>query len=255
MKQDKGDKDKDSESLFAWVDPRITPYLQPATINVMSLACNPHDCAVDWLLQHPEQLKGISSVYSNPNDRMVDWILSQSMKDLQSSAMALSINTNDRVVSFLLQQPLVRDDAMFSLNDNEQAVAFLLNHLPNGYYTQMCGNKHNRIVSLYMDILSETIGVYHISAYSSWNTNDQMVLWLIQHPIYIDWQRFSANDNDHAVDYLIQHPESIAWNQFCCNPNKRAFAFLLQHPGHINVGLVWANPNLFAHLSADYVLK
>jgi hypothetical protein len=113
----------------------------------------------------------------------------------------LSLNTNDKVVDFLIQNPDKISWSRFSANSNDKAVEFLIKH----HFDRICWSQFSE------------------------NSNDKAVEFLIKHHFdKIHWYNFSGNPNDKAVEFLIKHHfDKIHWNNFSANSNDKAVEFLI----------------------------
>ena len=123
----------------------------------------------------------------------------------QLSTSLLSEQTNDEIVSYLVEHSTFIDMDVFCKNPHPKAVHYMM-----------------------------TIGRAYLHwSFLSQNTNDDVIRYLLDHPRMINWREFSANPNDIAVTYLLEHSKHIYWEAFSQNTNTKAIAYLLDHPQYI----------------------
>jgi hypothetical protein len=128
------------------------------------------------------------------------------------------------------QLPLAHlSTSLLSEQTNEEMLTYLLEHPEMIDMDVFCKNPHPKAVHYMMT----TGRAYLHWTFLSQNTNDDVIRYLIEHPRMINWREFSANPNDLAVTYLLEHPTHIYWETFSQNTNKKAIAYLLDHHEYI----------------------
>ena len=86
------------------------------------------------------------------------------------------------------------------------------------------------IDKLHLDILlkynSNAINLYDHSYDNEllcYNTNDEALDYLINHPEEIEWESLSANNNDKAIELLIKNFDDIDWFML----NSRRYNYII----------------------------
>jgi hypothetical protein len=131
----------------------------------------------------------------------------------------VSLNTNDRVVSYFISTKPDMIPIFFPLfwkNSNDKMVLYLWEHYQ-----------------------------YRVNwTFFSKNTSDVAVDLLLSHINSVDWESVNENPHPRLVTFLLSHPEYIQ-ESFNKNKDPRALSYLLSHPNRINWDYLSSHPDLF----------
>jgi hypothetical protein len=154
----------------------------------------------------------------------------------------LSLNTNECVVRFLIQNRPKIIWGMFAENSSDAAVNYLLEEERKGWsidWFRASKNTNEKMISQFYKN-KDSLSVFSLSLHSS----DSVILLLLD-KLYnkIHWENFCSNPNEYAVDHIINisnkntNDRRLYWNRICENPNKRLFSILRENKTKI----VWEN--------------
>ena len=243
----------DPEHLLSWNisnHPNAVSYLLSTQehIDYGLFSRNPSDEAVDYLLKNPGYIY-YSQFSRNPNEKAVDFMLANPDR---ICIWNMSFNTNPRAIHYLITY-MKRNPDLYISEKNvlstvpcKESILYLIQFPNDINYISFCTNPHDLAVEFLLTNKKRILW-----SECNKNTNNIMVSYLINNPIYI-MNTFSSNTNTKAVEYLIQHPDQIDWILFSSNTNDQAVRFLLQHEHHIHWSVFTLNPN---DIAVDYLLQ
>lgn len=110
------------------------------------LCSNDKDIIVDFVLEN--NLITFPSILSNSNQKVENIILEfiiNNKKDIiinSSIKFLISMNTNSKIVDYLIENPKFIDLQLFAQNKNNKAVEYFIKNCNNDYITDFCLNKN-----------------------------------------------------------------------------------------------------------------
>ena len=160
-------------------------------------------------------------------------------------------NKNPIAVKYILEHTNFIENIPFCMNPNEQAVLhYLKNKTFDDVLPEFFCNENDIAVS------------FLVSHYLKWNTNQMSIfsinknknaiLFLIEHPQYIIWDRFSTHSDPEAISFMIKHHQRVNWSLVCNKDNEELLDFLLENTEYIDFPSFYTNSNKKA---IDYIVK
>jgi hypothetical protein len=162
-------------------------------ISWMGLSANSHKTAVNMLIKNPNK----EGKHPNPYYGM-------------STTQNVIFDILEQAVEFKIIKGIHWD--IFSGNENQRAVAFLMRNKKLIDWNHLCSNKNIRALG-----------------------------FLEQNPDKIDWYILSRNESDRAIDILLRNPEKIMWKAFSGNTNPRAIEHMKMNIDKIYWGALMSN--------------
>ena len=182
---------------------------------------NDNDAIIDYVIP-PRYCANIDPGWSiNKNDKMVEYLINNTNLIVWPW---FSSNPSDRAVDYLLNHVDRIDFEFFSNNTNTRAVQYMIDH-PDQIRASFSANNHDLAVTYLLSHRSKI----DISIFST-NTNQRAVKHLLRNPHHINWQDFNENNSDAAVDYLLANPDKIIKDNINLNENVKITKYLIDNP-------------------------